>query len=389
MRAFKLNIHTIICSILAVLMFIRMQPIYLWQYNDTLRPICTLLILVICLFNLSHDKWRVPVFLLSLLSYLWASVVVDRSELITVLNFSAFPFLLLLDRRTVYKVYKAFRLIFISFLILSIISFILVSAGFLTEGQSVTSLNSVKAYDYLKYPFLAVAADGEAIRFSGMFDEPGVIGTFSGMMLVAERMNLQRKGNWILLAGGFLSLSFYFFVAMAFGLVLFSNRLKHKWLYFIVAAVFFFGTYNNDFFYDKLWRRFEWNAETETLVGDNRNGGGLEEFYETFKSTPFIYTGLGSEVAERYSEASSLKLILVKHGLIFVVLNLSAFVLLALRENKNKLDLFFFLMFFVLTLYQRPSLYDTSSILLYVMTLYLFAANRLAPKKNGIRIRIK
>lgn len=369
---------SVLGALLGVLVFIRTMPCYFWSVENTIRPICAVLILLICLFNVSKTKWTGLIITCLGLAYVWAVVFVDHSGIITLFNFLAFAFIPILDKKLVFETYKVFRVIIIFFLVLSIINYLLLWLGFPMDGRIIEPLNKGKRYMNVMYPFLVTVQDDIPGRFHALFDEPGVVGTICGMMLVAERMNLSKKGNIVLLIAGLLSLSFYFYVALILGLILFSSRLKNRWMVLSLFVVLFFATYNSSFLYNNIYYRFEWNEEDGTFMGDNRNGLGTIEYYESLRGTSSFFTGKGSKAAEEFSASASLQLIIIKHGFIFVVLIISGFVILAFREIKNKRELLLFLVFFILTLYQRPGFYNTSSIFLYTMVIYVFGNTSLA-----------
>lgn len=360
--------------LLGVLVFIRTMPCYLWSVEDIIRPICAIIVLLICLFNISKEKWTFWIWLCLASAYVWAVVFVDRSGIVTLLNFLAFAFIPILRKDLVFATYKTFYRLIVFFLGLSIINYFFVRLGLTYGGRIIEPLNKLKSYQYVMYWFLVEPYGETAGRFHGIWDEPGFIGTICGLLLIAERMNLKKKSNWVILIGGLLSLSFYFYVALIVGLILFSSRLKHRWLVMVVFFALFLVSYNNPYLYDKLWYRFEWNEEEGTLEGDNRNSGSLASYYESIKGTPAWFTGVGSAVAKDYSGSASLNLIIVKHGFIFVFLNLLGYALLSLREIRNKKLWAAFFVFFILTLYQRPGFYATYSIFLYTMVIYMFGS---------------
>lgn len=370
----NVNWTALLGVLLGFIVFVRTMPCYLWSVEDVIRPICAIIVLLICLFNISKEKWTFWIWLCLALSYLWAVVFVDHSGFVTLLNFLVFAFIPILRKELVLETYKTFYRLMVFFLLLSIINYFFVRLGLTYGGKIIDPLNKLKSHQYVMYWFLVEPYGAISGRFHGIWDEPGFIGTICGLILVAERMNLKKKGNWIILIGGLLSLSFYFYVALIMGLILFSSRLKHRWLVMALFVAVFIATYNNQYLYDTLWHRFEWNEEEGAFEGDNRNNSSLTAYYESIKGTPAWFTGVGSAVAKDYSGSASLNLIIVKHGFIFVFLNLMGFALLSLREIRNKKLWLAFFVFFILTLYQRPGFYGIYSIFLYTMVIYMLGS---------------
>ena len=333
----RIDITTILGWILGILVFLRTMPCYLWAFEDSIRPVCTILVMLICVLNISRDRGTFWIFLFLAASYVWAVVFVDHSGIITLLNFLTFAFIPITRKDLILKAYTAYRSILIFFFVLSIINYILWLYNMAGVGEIIEPLNSVKTIKYLKFPFMVTTLGETSRRFFAIFDEPGVVGTICGLILVSEQMNLKKPGNWVFLLAGALSLSFYFYVALILGLVLFSTKLKFRWLIVPVFAAALLITYNNPFMYDVVWSRFEWDADEGWFAGDNRNNDDLTEHFESIVGTKEFFTGEGTNVAKDFYTSSSLNLVIVKHGLIFVVLNLLGFAILSFREIRNKL----------------------------------------------------
>ncbi len=377
----------IVGVILGIIVFIRCMPSYLWMIEDIVRPVCAIIVFLICLTNISKGQHTKAILLLLCLAYAWAVIVVDRSGVITFLNFIAFAFIPVLNKNLVYEAYHVFRVIFIVFLLLGILNYVFFLLGIVSSFDIIEPLNSLKDHKYQQYLFMVVPdvplQAGKLARFHGLFDEPGMLGNICGLILIAEKMQLNRRGNLIILAGGLLSLSFFFYVALGLSFLLFSKKLKHRYIWIAIALSFVVTTYNVKPLYDTLWHRFEWDASEGKFVGDNRNGMGLDDLYESLKWTPAFFSGLGSNFMKDYAGAASLKLVILKHGMIFVLLNLSAYALLAFREIKKKWECIMFMAFFIMMLYQRPGFYNTSSIFLYTMLIYMYGSSSQAQITNN------
>lgn len=358
--------------LLGLLVFIRTMPCYLWAFESILRPLCAIAILIICLTNVSKEKWTGWIFFSIASAYVWATTFVDHSGLITTFNFLAFACIPILKQEVVFEAYNAFRKIFIVMLVLSIANYILVLIGFDSLGIVIEPLNKLKDYKYLMHLFLVEPIGIGSNRFLAVYDEPGYIGTIVGLMLIAERMNIQRKGNIVLLIGGLLSMSLYFYVSMIFGFILFSSKLKQKWIYLGLLFVFVIATYKNEYMYNTIWSRLEYDVDAGKFSGDNRNTKVVDNVFESMLGTPLFFTGLGAAAVKDFMGSASIKLIILKHGFIFVLLNLIGYLLLSFRQIAVRKDLLFFFLFFILTLYQRPGFYNTASIFLYVMVINRF-----------------
>lgn len=365
-----------IAFLLAILFFIRIRPYYLWSLEDIVRPVCAISIMLISILNFSREKYSGIIFFLLVAAYIWASLFVDGSPVITVLNFVGFAFIPLIRKKLVLDTYVYFKKIFTIVLVLCIINYILSLIGLSINLGTLQYENGPQTMTFIKQPFYIqyIEQSSALPRFNGIFDEPGVIGTICGLLLICERMNFKDRLNRILLIAGILSMSFYFFITLAFGLLLFTERSKNKWLWIFILAFMVIASYSIPQAYDTIWSRFEWDADVGTFVGDNRQNQTFINFWDTIKGTPLLITGVGASAASDYiGSSASLLVVIAKHGLLFVVPIMTAFAIMSYREFSKKKLWLVFIFYFILTLYQRPGFYSTYSLALYTMVIYQFS----------------
>lgn len=358
---------------LGILVFIRTQPCYLWALEDVIRPLCAILIMFFCVMNMSREKWTKWILLSIAFAYIWASVFVDKTNIITIVNFLAFAFIPTLKKEIVHETYKTFYKIVAIFLAMSIVNYLLHICGIDINGKNISPLNDLKRITYTMYPFLVVPSDASA-RFFSIYDEPGVVGTICAMIIVSEKLNFHKKINIIFLIAGLLSMSMFFYVGLIMGVIIFTSNKRRIW-YALAFIVFFILTYNNSVMYDTLWSRFEYDSSSGRLAGDNRTGGKVGDYFDSIVGTPIFFLGHGSEFVEQFTGEASLKLVIIKYGFIFAFFNLLGYVILSLREIKNKKEWVYFILFFFVTIYQRPGFINTASIFLYTMLIYSYASN--------------
>lgn len=140
--------------LLGILVFIRTMPCYLWSIEDIIRPVCAVIILIICITNISKKKGTGWIFLCFACAYIWATVFVDHSGIVTIFNFLAFAFIPILKKSTIDDAYSVFRRIFIFFIFLSLLNYALYLIGVDTSILTINPLNSLKDYKYVMHPFL-------------------------------------------------------------------------------------------------------------------------------------------------------------------------------------------------------------------------------------------
>lgn len=149
-------------------------------------------------------------------------------------------------------------------------------------------------------------------------------------MLICERMRFRYKMNRVLFLGGILSLSFYFFISLFLGMLLFADRSKKNWKLMVFLVILTAISYQIPQVYNTIWSRFVWDADAGTFVGNNRQDQIFSDFWDTIKGTPLMITGVGSIISSEYiGTSASLLVVIAKHGLLFVVPIISAFLIMA------------------------------------------------------------
>ena len=315
-------------------------------------------------------------FFLLVLAYVWASYFVDGSPIITVLNFVGFAFIPMIKKDLILETYGYFKKIFCVILLLSIINYILSVIGLGINLGTLQYENGPQIITFVKQPFYIQSLEQSYAlpRFNGIFDEAGVIGTICGLMLICERMRFRYKMNRVLFLGGILSLSFYFFISLFLGMLLFADRSKKNWKLMVFLVILTAISYQIPQVYNTIWSRFVWDADAGTFVGNNRQDQIFSDFWDTIKGTPLMITGVGSIISSEYiGTSASLLVVIAKHGLLFVVPIISAFLIMARREFNSRWQWYVFSLYFILTLYQRPGFYSTYSLALYTMVIYQFS----------------
>ena len=77
-------------------------------------------------------------------------------------------------------------------------------------------------------------------RFMGPFDEPGVLGTISALLLSADKLNLNKNSNKIIFFSGLISLSLAFYVLISLYFILaMVLKLNKRNILFIILAILF------------------------------------------------------------------------------------------------------------------------------------------------------
>lgn len=92
---------------------------------------------------------------------------------------------------------------------------------------------------YIDYTFSYLYKMGNRVRLCGLFNEPGYFGTFLGLILCADRLDMKKKENIILLIAGFLTFSMAFFGIIFINYILQAYKNPKKFFILIFLAVFY------------------------------------------------------------------------------------------------------------------------------------------------------
>lgn len=261
--------------------------------------------------------------------------------------------------------YKYFKLFLGVSLFLSIVFFFLYLVGVNLPHSFISPLNPLKSYNYIQYPFFVIPdspIDRIIPRFCGMFDEPGVVGTFVGIILFIERCNFNKKLNIMFLVAGILSFSFYFFILTFIGFSIFLSW-RGKIISCVVFILLFVSTKEISELDNLIWKRFEY--VDNSFSGDNRSSKKLDKYYNRFIESHDLLWGRTS--AFRAAESASYKQLVVRFGAVFCILYVFSLFIMAYSRIKNFRYIFIYMILLLSLLYQRPFIFDP----IYFFILYL------------------
>ncbi|MBN6205752.1 hypothetical protein JYK21_04745 [Ralstonia pickettii] len=207
-------------------------------------------------------------------------------------------------------------------------------------------------------------------RLQGMFDEPGVVGTFSALFLVGDRFRI--KGNFkniIILIGGLLSLSFAFMVIIIIYIILRLNikSILSIGLFIIVLAVII---PTDSILIEKyVFDRF--SIEDGRLEGDNRLVGNstrqeLSSFYSG--DTKYLLFGMGNNASKENPNiiGDSWQFFFYNYGIFgLIMLWLGIFIYSVLKVRTNKYYCYLFIFTFLLSFYQRHDIINLHYMIIF------------------------
>jgi len=368
--------YNLVSYIYGFCVFLLMMPYFMWNIVSNLKILFLPFFLIIGYLNRRHlekiDLLVFPVFSLSLL-YLALPNELNSFGIIFTQMLLSF---LIVDREKLIEFYKCFKIILVVLFCFSLVNYFLVILSVPLNYNIIEPLNSLKiGVYYQQYPFLVVPVNivdniispSENIlpRFCGVFDEPGVVGTFTGMMLFAERCNLKNKGNIILLIAGVFSFSLFFFIMLLISILLFTKR-RIIFTVLLMVSLSYILTKDDPVVDNYVWSRFE--IENGKLKGDDRSEEGLDDYFKSFvKSDNFLY----GTWKDSYPGSASYKQFVIRFGFIFTITLLSLFIAIAAQISKNIKGVFISVFLFLLLMYQRPFIFDPAYFFLVISSFVL------------------
>lgn len=272
------------------------------------------------------------------------------------------------------RVYSRFRLIYVVLLAVSLVVYLLVTFGISLPYYSVPPppRNTIDFYYHI-YPFYACPSVDDwrnlgMNRFNALFDEPGVVGTISFIILYIEKFNFKKIGNFILLASGILSFSLFFYIAsfiyFAYQLFFVRTKFTYKFISGVVVFICLFQFTKTELFKGYIADRLIWEARSKTVSGDDRSSADLKKHISDIRGTTAYFFG-EPEAVPRYQESASLEKQILAYGFITVVMFFIFYALYSHKFLKTTQEWVLFLMVFFLIMYNRPTMFSFSRLYLY------------------------
>ena len=232
---------------------------------------------------------------------------------------------------------------------------------------------------YYAYPFLVYVENYGFLnfRFHGLFDEPGVVGTISGAIMLTEQFNLKKYKNIPIFLSGFFSLSLFFFaVSIAYVALRSSKVIKISIV--LLLLVSFAALSQNEVLDTLVFERLEYSDGS--LAGDNRDHMS-KTWYKNFSESSAYWWGLGGgSHAVHNPGGASYKDLIIDYGFVFFITYIFAFIWASLRLIKRRSDVLLYIILLLSVLYQRPFLGNISYTFIMFAPLFIFSQNKVSEK---------
>lgn len=358
----KKKIIPLFCAFLLLLM---MQPYFVWGAKLTAIKFLFFLLIIPYL----KFRKKIEIQLLILIFFAYFIIPIHREQnLIGIAEFVLLSLIPFIKDRFVYQTFCCFSIIYATINAISLIVWGLVWSGMNLPGEIIEPLNELKPWKYIAYPFLVIPTKVELtennmlqfFRFHGVFDEPGVIGTISLILLYVHSFNLKKWYNIVTFVSGIVSFSLFFYLTVVlYYIIVLFQRGKLRFYHLLVTTMGVVGLYvlvtTVPIFYDMIGRRIEYDKSTGMFAGDNRAEKDLIMYVQSIRGTSRYFWGDTNANIIRFSGSAGYRNIILRYGAVFYMLFIVFWLLYAISICKNRNDFIVFLVLFIAVQYQRPS----------------------------------
>ena len=231
MRRVKDGSEHVVVITLALTAFFQMRPYFVWQsYGQPLfaiLPQASLLVssfvTFVYLYSRSKkiDENMFSVIILFISIWLYRATIGTYNLSLLSIGYYFFLFLVIgylcLDIQMKARVFNVFSVVFALSLVSGIVIWFLLNIGInlpftLLLGDHEGKIRLGVYYrEYFGAAFL-YSRFSQFVRLSAIYDEPGVVGTFAALFLIADDFRFRKLKNIVIVIGGVLSLSLAFFL---------------------------------------------------------------------------------------------------------------------------------------------------------------------------------
>lgn len=367
-------------TLFAVYIFLLLQPYFIWGKIWILIPFLLMLLIykIIFFVPIKIETAVISIFLFILTaayyylndaSYGWILLVS-----LSVLLFS------LLTKRELLEVYTKFKVLFVIFLIPSILYWVIhilgynlenISLGVVSNHDVPNQLKVLAGMHYIKLPGAVVLhymLHWPIYRNQGLYQEPGFLGTLAALILTAEGYRLKKNiQNIIIFIAGISSLSFAFFVLSAF-YILFKNK-KLIIPIFLAFVVIYTILVKSETDMNPIVKAYT-VGRIQMVINGNPDGNNraihLGKNWESWQSSNIegILFGIGQT-----EEGASWKSILIRSGLSGSVILILVYFIFLLKIKFKEIEKFhyIFILTFILSIYQRQDILNLYMLLIFIV----------------------
>jgi len=385
--------ESVIVLLLALTAFALMGPYFVWQsYGQplfALLPQATLLVSSFATFaflysrskKIDNNMFSVIILFISVWLYR-ATIGTDNVSLLSI-GYYFFLFLVIgylcLDIQMKARVFNVFSVVFALSLVSGIVIWFLLNIGInlpftLLLGDHEGKIRLGTYYrKYFGAAFL-YSRFSQFVRLSAVYDEPGVVGTFAALFLIADDFRFKKLKNIVIAIGGVLSLSLAFFLLTGLAASIRSIR-KGSLVFagvFSLIVVSYFVFMNLETNNPAIgWLQNRLTIDDSGLAGDNRASESFDYEFSAFLKDDIrkVIFGNGSRAAVsnyRMSGSFSYKMIIYDFGIFGFVLLLVWLVIAGIKTSGISWRIVVLIVALLLSIYQRPDVFAVPYIFLLI-----------------------
>jgi hypothetical protein len=205
--------------LVGLLLLFMSKPYFVW-FNPYMA-FCTIFFVLWGCFSLFHRKLNLKelLFVIAYVILSYVNSLIGNLNTYGLISSLIFPLMIFIPASKRIRMLFNFTKIYAVLIFLSLIVFFLVYIfNFNIPSGNIESLNVLKDYTYKIYPLLSMPDARFLIlpRFPAFFDEPGVVGTISLLLLITFGKDLNKFYYVSILLSGIFSFSLYFYVTYIF-----------------------------------------------------------------------------------------------------------------------------------------------------------------------------
>lgn len=357
---------------IAVIIYLFLQPYFIWGIFGKLHSLLTFTLVALCVTSIKIRPADVMYKGLLSLIFVWLSFKLNASIAGTI-GIILYSTIFLASEKLLINSYEKFVKIFIYTTSISAIVYLLVVVlGIDLPHRIIPPLNPVKDHTYLAYPFLVVPNGLEMFKFFGCCDEPGVIGTLCAVILLMRKFDFKQRENILVLIFGLISFSLFFYMICLIYAVLFAPT-NFKIPILGVFLILFLFISEETLLYELIFARMQF--EDGQMVGNNRDMGLDQYWYENFKHSDDYWWGLGPGTKQLYNPGgASYKDRIIEYGAIFFFAYVASFIVYAIHKLKSSYkNILIYVLIICSVMFQRPFITNITYILMiYIPILSLY-----------------
>lgn len=351
---------------------------------------CTFVVLLMDIFfhqafiQLGKNKMIVFLFIILYLYRGWRHD--DSFSFMTIQSIVTLSILLIFfqfETEAVKCIYEIFINIYVTLNVIGIILSLLRLVGIdLFWGNIYPSQNNDIYHHYI-YSFLAVLCDeGRSyFRYCSIYNEPGVVGTVSALILCSRKYKINDKKNIILIIAGIMSMSTAFFVLSGLYIILkyISEKdiIKNVIIITLLCFSFIFADsilYQNNesysrYVHDKIINFVAYGESNRSTSAMNK------EFNNFLKQRKEILLGKGADARGVLVSNLTIKREIYQYGFMGLFLVFAAYFAIFHSVYEKDRNAIIFLIVYLASLYQRPYVLNAFALVIFYGGLYYSKVN--------------